>query len=333
MNSIILPAGNDVSQQIYRLFCLVVQAPVSPIYPGEKKWEVSRLIIHGAYKWVDFSPQIEDPQAILTFLSHHFDLATRGGQNQDEPIRDALCLLVHASGPVTKEALKPIDPTNPLFVRGVSDLFRDDKPPQLRKAALLFLPLIGDRWFDTPHPIMAPDQMKSFCMNWASAVDAIKPTYDVREAILTVLFEMINSPHWRPHIIVEKWALLEYFTSVPEDSQSLKRCIENPELMDIIKNLENPDVMVQWLVILCWRYEELIPQVREQLDAAVKEVVQGDGRTYLDVCLSVVDSGLKDAKDTLQDHRVFTGRAAGALRTKINILEQVTVSLIALKGD
>lgn len=335
VNSVTLPAGNDVSQQIYRLFCLVVRAPISLTYPEEKKWEVSRLIIHNAHKWVDFSPRIEDPQEILTFLKHHFDLATKGGQSQDEPIRSALCLLVHASGPATEEAIMSFDPTDPLFARGISDVFQDNKPPQLRKAALLFLPLIADRWFDTPRPIMAPDQMRTFCANWASAVDAIKHTYDVQKATLTVLFGMIDSPHWRPHVTVEKWTLLEYFTSVPEDSRSLRRCVENPELTDVIKNLTNSNVMVHWLAILCWRYEELIPQVQEQLETVVKEIVLGDGRTYLDVCLSVMDSGVKDAKDELQNTRVFTAGSptASALRTKIDILERVTVSLVTLRGD
>jgi hypothetical protein len=133
---------------------------------------------------------------------------------------------------------------------------QDDKPFELRKAALFFLPLIGDRWFNTPHPIMEPDQMRSLCVDWASAVDGIEHTYDVQKATLAVLFGMINSPHWRPHIVTEKWKLLEYFTSVPDDSQPLRRCIDNPELMDAIKNVRksgcygplagNLVVEVQW---------------------------------------------------------------------------------------
>jgi len=49
------------------------------------------------------------------------------------------------------------------------------------------------------------------CVDWASAVDNIKYTYDVQKATLAVLFGMINSPHWCPHIVMEKWKLLEYF--------------------------------------------------------------------------------------------------------------------------
>ena len=173
-------------------------------------------------------PWVEDPQDILTFLDHHFDLATRGGQNQDESIQNALRVLAYASGPVTIEALKRFDPTEPSFVRGICYVFQNDKPFQLRKAALFFLPLIGDRWFNTPHPIMEPDQMRSLCVDWASAIDGIEHTCDVQKATLAVLFGMVNSSHWRPHIVTEKWKLLEYFTSVPDDSQPLRRCIDNP---------------------------------------------------------------------------------------------------------
>jgi len=60
---------------------------------------------------------------------------------------------------------------------------------------------------------------------------------------------MINSSHWRPHTAVEKWKLLEYFTSVPDGSPPLS-CIDNPELMEAIKNVANPGAMVLWLAIL-----------------------------------------------------------------------------------
>jgi hypothetical protein len=176
----------------------------------------------GAYKW-----WVEDPQYILAFLDHHFDLATRGGQNQDEPIQSALRALAYASGPVTIEALKRFNPTEPAFVRGICYAFQDDKPFQLRKTALFFGPFIGDRWFNTPHPIMEPDQMRSL------HVDGIEHTYDVQKATFAVLFGTISSSHWHPHIVTEKWKPSEYFT-VPDDSQPLRRCIDDPERVEAI---------------------------------------------------------------------------------------------------
>ena len=63
-----------------------MQAPVSLAYSQGNKWEAARLTMHGAYKWDKFLLWVEDPQDTLTFLDYHFDLASRGGQNQDEPI-------------------------------------------------------------------------------------------------------------------------------------------------------------------------------------------------------------------------------------------------------
>ena len=176
--------------------------------------------------------------------------------------------------------------------------------------------------------------MRDFCMDWASAVDSIEHTYVVQKAILAVLLGMINSTHWRPCVVVENWKLLEYFTLVPNDSLPLGRCIKNPEVMETIRNMESPDVMIFWLAILCWKYEELIPEVQEQLETVVKEVVPGDSRTYLDVCLSTMNLELKKAKDALQQYNLWpTDPAANDLRTKIDNLQQVRVSLVALKGD
>jgi len=324
---------NEIALESYQLFHVAMRTPVSLTYSAEKKWEASRLIMRGAYKWDKFLPWVEDPQDILMFLDHHFDLATRGGQNQDEPIQNALRALAYASGPVTIETLKRFDPTEPAFVRGICYVFQDDKPFQLHKAALFFLPLIGDGWFNTPHPIMEPDKMKTFCINWASAIDGIEHTFDVQKAALAVLFGMINSPHWRPHIVMEKWKLLEYFTSVPDDSQPLRRCIDNTDLMDAIANVENPAALVLWLAILWLKYKELIPQVQEQLETATREVAQGRRKTDLDMYLSLMDSELRKAQDALTQYDLWsTDPAALALRTKIENLQQAKAALVALRG-
>jgi hypothetical protein len=327
---------NNVAQKSYSLFQVIMQAPFALTH-SQEKWKASRLSLHGAYKRDNFLPPVGDPQHILTFLGHHFDSITESGQNQqnpiqDEPIQDALRALAYASGPTTTNALNRFNPTEASFVRGISYVYQDDKPFELRKAALFFLPLIGDRWFNTPDPIMDPDEMESFCVNWASAVDAIEHTDDVRKAILAVLFRMINSPHWRPHIVPENWELLEYFTSVPDDYQPLKRCIDNLELMDTIGGLENPAAMVHWLTILWSKYGDLIPQVQQRLKAFMREVAQGRKKTDLDMCLSMVESELKKAERALKKYSIPSDDpAANILREKIDSLQQAKVSLGALQ--
>ena len=339
-----------IAQRSYDLFHVVMQTPLSPAYSQGNKWEASRLTMHGAYKWDKFLPWVENPGDILTFLDHHFDLANRG-ENWDEPIQNALRALGYASGPATIEALKRFDPTQPSFAPGICYVFQGDRPLELRKPALFFLPLIGDGWFSTPRRNMRDDQMRSFCVDWASTVDAIEHSDDVQKVTLAALFGMINSPHWRPHIVLDKWNLLEYFPSVPDDSQPLRRCLDNPELIDAIRNVANPAATTLWMKILWLKYKELIPAVREQLETVTKEVAQGGGVADLETCQSAIEFELTAAGHEMAQYPTWSANpgpivfrervrrptwsddpAPVALRAKIENLQEAKQTLFSLKG-
>ena len=45
---------NEISQKSYNLFHVIMQVPVSTAYTQEKKCQVSRLTMYGAYKWDKF---------------------------------------------------------------------------------------------------------------------------------------------------------------------------------------------------------------------------------------------------------------------------------------
>jgi len=75
--------------------------------------------------------------------------------------------------------------------------------------------------------------------------------------------------------VAEKWKPFKYFNSVPDDSQPLRRCMNNLEFMDAITNVENLVHVVLWLAILWLKCKELIPQVQEQLGMVTKEATQG----------------------------------------------------------
>lgn len=194
-----LSEKDDVAQRSYDFFHIISLA-----YSQEKKWEASRLVMLGAYQWGNFLPWVEGPRDILTFLDHHFDLATRGGQNRDEPIQNALRALAYGSGAVTIEALSHLDPTEPPLVRGIGYTFQDNKSFQLRKVATLFLPLAVIICSTSPIGCWR-QQMKNPCAGWASTVDSIGHTDPVKEVVLTVLLGMIDSTRWCPHIVPEKW--------------------------------------------------------------------------------------------------------------------------------
>ena len=178
---------NHLASRSYSLFHVAIQAPLTDPHTEMERLQATRIAMHGAYKWDTFFPCAEDPQDFLAFLTYRFYIAIQGGENQDGWIQNALRALAYVSSDVT-EALKTFNPTESSFVQGICHVFQDDKPFQLCKAALFLLPLVGDRWFNTPDPILEPDQMKGLCEDWASAVDGIELTSDLQKATLSVFF-------------------------------------------------------------------------------------------------------------------------------------------------
>ena len=259
-------ASQVAAQKSYDLFHAVMQVPISPAFRPRHKWQVSRLTMHTAYKWDGLLPPVEDPDDIIAFLNYHFHF---GVPDRDEPIQYALSALAHASSPIAIEALKRFRPGE-LFVRGICYAFGNDRPLQLRKAALFVLPLIPNL-FDTQYLIVRQYQMIELCADWASTVDSIEHTHDTKKAILAGLFRMISSPPWRRHIVAGSWELLEYFTSVPDDFPFLRVCVDDPDLIDVVGKVENPRAIESWLGILWLKYKELTPQVRERLEEVTKE--------------------------------------------------------------
>jgi len=322
----------------YDLFHKVMQASITEAN-SEKKWEASRLTLHSVYKGDKFAPRVEDPENILTFLSHHFELAIAHCQNQDKPIQNALRALV--TGSVTTGALEDFDPTAPSFIRGICHAFQGNRPDELRKVALLFLPLISDRWFNTYSLPTNSIQMDNFCKDWASAVDGNDLTDDVKTAALTALLGMINSSDWRPRIAREKWKLLEHFTLLPDDSQPLRRCLDNSELMDAIANVDNPVGITFWLEILWSKCTELPPAVREQLETVTKNIARNEGEADPDTCqphigryLLNMNSALRRARDELRRYAASpTDPVAVALEKKVENLRQAVSALNAIKRE
>ena len=331
MDLIVPLTGVDVVKKSYQLFQVVMHAPLSPAYSQEKKWKASRLALRCAFKWDNFLPQVEDPQDIIVFLAHHVDSVAPDGENQDEPIESALRALAHAT---PTDALDLFDPTESFFVRGMRYAFHNDRPPTLRKVALLLLPLIGEKWFNAPDPIMEPEQMESLCVDWASTVDSVLHDNGAQVAIIKVLLGMMNSPHWRPHVVTEKWKFLEDYRFLLDDFDVLKRCLDNPELISAVSEVEKPDVRIPWFTILWLRYKDLTPEVRELLEKVTGEVAQSGG-VEIGTYLSAVDAELKKTKFKLEDYDRWSFDPPDAAVTKVKIenLTQARTFLAAFQKD
>ena len=310
----------------YGLFRTVMRTP------SWGKWEASRLTLHGAYKGDDLPP-VDDPQDVLTFLDYHFKLVLdpkiRDRAIHDEPIRDALHALAHASNPATIKAAN-FDLTQLSFVSGICFAFEDNRPHELREAALVFLSLIGDTWFDAAYRII-PGKMKSFCMDWATAVDSIKHTSNAKNAILMALFHMMDSPHWRHLIPVGKWKLLEYYPSIPEDCQPWKKCLENPKLVADISQVTDPEAIALWPKVLWLKYDKLTSAVQKELK---KVTESAEGRRHIDTYYQEAVEYLQEAEG---EKIKYEGRpyepAVIALERKIKNRQKAVDALRAIKNQ
>ena len=181
----------------YDLFRVIVRAipDSSPVCP--EMWKASRLALHLAYKWDEGLPCVEDPGDILAFLNHHFNLAKKDGDH-DGPIQDALSALAYASTPETIEAFKGFNPTQTSFMHRVCHLaFQGTPSLELRKAALLSLPLFADKLSNHSEPIMKHEEM---CRCWAPAVCEVWDPDDTRKPAPAVL-DIVIPPHWSLYIV------------------------------------------------------------------------------------------------------------------------------------
>ena len=101
-------------------------------------------------------------------------------------------------------------------------------------------------------------------------------------------------------------------------------CINNPELMDVVGDVEEPAAVILWLAILWVKYNGLIPEVREQLEAEMRVVSQGNKKMDLDMYLSIIDMETRKAEEVLKAYNTWSmDSAVVVLREKADNTKQL----------
>ena len=337
---------NTVCQSSYALFRVILASP----FDQEDVWKACRFAVHGAYKWDRFLPWVQDPNDLIKFLSHHFTLQAKGDDEvANEPIQDTLRALAYASGEVTVEALKKFDPTEKWFIDGIRKTFENDRPFQTRKAALFLMPIIQEKWFDDSltEDVMSEDQRAEFCKNWASAVDGIEHTYDVKKATSSTLFSMLNSNKWRSHIAEDKWKLMEWFTVLPDENKPLNACKKNPEILPWLRSKAenategegkssaktNQGLMKLWLAILWLDYVTLPEAVRDQVLETTKLVIS-KVRHDVNFVMVVMEAEKERYQTELKEYPLWSiDDKATALRTRVDNLSSSMEKFLEAVGE
>jgi hypothetical protein len=319
---------DQIADLSYELFHTIMASSIV----GDKKWDAARLTMNSAYKWDKYLPWVKDPKDILVFLEHHFELQANG-ETQDIPITSALRALAYAFGKETIEGLEKFDCTQLSHVKGICRSFKNEKPFQLRKAILFYIPLVESWWFDPEVEILDEDGRREFCHDWAFCVDGIEQTKDVKKAVASVLLGMANSAMWRPHVPRAKWELLKYSNELPDDSPSRLRCEANEEFVPALKAMDDMGALKMWLAILWMAYADLKPVVVDQLVENTKEVIRvsphnvGLFMTIMELGKTAVDNEMLVYSKGSIDEKVIK------LRVKADKLQQAKKKLEDVVGS
>jgi len=242
---------------------------------ADLKWEVARLAMHGGFKWDGYYPMVSSPQEVLSFLEHHFDLQTKG-ENQEEAIQYAIRALAFGSSKTCLEALAQFDPTIHPFFDGIRSLFHPDKPHELKKAALSFLSHIEARWFPVFAEHVSPDSVQDFCEDLVSAVnDVFADEVELKKAATTILLSMADASTFRLHIPLHMWEHLEFVHELNDGSYPLRRCRENQDIIPALRRTKDQKPLLLWLAVLWREITKLDPKIQEQVvDATTRAVAQ-----------------------------------------------------------
>ena len=263
----------------------------------DQHWEAARLVIHHvARRGLDIaspSPVAGGPKEILKFLDYHLGLQS-AGEDYSPFIAFAFEAIIRRYDgwidPLTVECIRNFNCASPSFVGGVRSIMRLNDPMGLRMFAIRLISLASDQWFNSPVPIMEPEEMSEFCEHLAVfLVDGPSHGADVRKSSVTVLFGMLRSPGWREHIVTKLWSVFAYSGLISEEEESFRWCLQNAiELLEFIRRLPDSEGLKWWCATLRFHYDKLEIPVRDEVERIARDMSLSDGSSDQDPCLNLI---------------------------------------------
>ena len=298
----------------------------------DRHWEAARLAIHGAFQEnVEMTPpKLGELKGVLKFLDYHLQLQG-AGEDHGPSIVFALEAIVvrsddYPADPLTVECIRDFIHANPSFVRGVRSIVQPSSPFKLRLAAAGFISLISDQWFDTPVPVMEPEEMSEFCELVAFIVgDGLRGKLVQRRGV-TFIFEMLRSPEWREHIVTRFWHTLAYCSLVEEERESVRWCLGNAlELLEFTKGLPDGEGLKWWYGTLWFYFDKLDAAVRDEVERIAVDMSLGDGLSDLNMYLNLIGREVARTREEVDELLQESGPAGFGIKRRAR--------LIALEGN
>ena len=328
----------DISNASYELFKTVMAGDGLTDW----HWEAARLAIRGAFQEnVEMTPPtLREPKELLKFLDYHLGLQG-AGEDHEASIVFALEAIVvrsddHSADLQTIECIRDVIHANSSFVGGVRSIVQPDRPFKLRSAGAGFISFISDQWFNSPVPVMEPEEMSEFCEHLAAfIVDEGSHQGAARTHGVPILFEMLRSPEWRNHIVTRFWSTLAYCASVEEERESFRWCLGNAmELLEFTRGLDYGEGLKWWYGALWLHLDKLDGTVRDEVERIAIDMSSGDGISDLNFYLDLIGqeaARLQQEVDGLHDESGPAGFGT-TLRAQLIALEGNGNRLASITG-
>ena len=282
----------DVSVASFRLFKTIMG------YDNltDQHWEAARLAIHGAFRVrAEVTPSIlGDLNEVLKFLDHHLDFQG-AGEDHGSSISFAIDAIILKSDsywadPLAVENIRNFSRANPSFVRGIRLIVHPDSCFWLRRRAAGLIALTSNQWFNSPVPLMGPEDMAEFCEHLAAfIIDGALHVSSIQRWGVTILFGMLRSPEWRKHIATRFWRMLAYYTTV-EGLESFKWCLQNAiELLEFTRGLPDGEGLKWWYGTLWFHYDKLDIAARNEVERIARDMSLGDNLSDLNLYLNLIE--------------------------------------------
>ena len=292
----------DVAAASYELFKAIMASDELT----DQDWEAARLALHGAFQLIadNLIPWVGEPKEVLKFLDYHLGLQ---GAGEDHKVSIAAALVATSShqdgrpSPLVAQCIRNFNCASPSFIKGMRSMIHSSTPGQTRSCAILSLALMSDQWFNSPVPVMKPEEMSEFCERLAQFVvnDSRLPVTTWR-GFFCILFGMLRSSEWRNHIDTRLWSLLAHWTLVDDEEGSLKWCLQNAvELLEFTRRLPNGEGFKWWYGTLWFHFDKLDPTVRGEVERIAKDMLSGDGLSDLNLYLNLIDQEMERTRREL----------------------------------
>jgi hypothetical protein len=297
----------------------------------DQDWEAARLAVRGAFERnVELLPPIlGEPKEILKFLYHHLDLHGAGVDHMSS-IAFALEAIhvMNGTDHLTVECVKDINCASPSFVRGVRSIMRPDSHLHLRGKTTTLFYLMSDQWFDSPVPVMEPEEMSEFCEHLAVyMIDNVVHVPLIQKRGVTILFGMLSSPEWRKHIVPRFWSMFACCILVEEGRESFRWCLRNAiELLEFTRGLPDGEGLKWWYGTLWFHYDKLDTTVRSDVEKIARDMASNDGLSDLNLYLNLIGREVARTRQEV-DEIPNEGWVGGSINMKLR------ARLIALEGN